>query len=124
MFSRCDVRIALAAGAAAALVLLAGCATPQAGPAPPPAQPAAAAPVTSAPALSLDIPIATLAADPRAKAVLERDLPGLLERPEYPMFSTLSLNTLAGLSNGKISSSTLAKLQSDLRNAGTTAPTP
>ena len=64
--------------------------------------------------LSIDTPIVQVAADPAGRAILERDLPGLLERPEYAMFKTMSLKKLAGLSGGKLTDTKLAKVQSDL----------
>ncbi len=66
-------------------------------------------------ALSINTPISTIAASPAGKAVLEHDLPGLLERPEYGMFKNMSVKSLAGLSNGKITPATLNQVQRDLQ---------
>ncbi|MGC1304669.1 MAG: hypothetical protein WA840_20045 [Caulobacteraceae bacterium] len=80
------------------------------------APPAAKSTARSAKGFSIDTPIATIAADPAGKAVLQRDLPGLLERPEYGLFKTMSLKSLAPLSNGKITAATLTQVQRDLQN--------
>ena len=68
--------------------------------------------------LSINMPIGAVAADPAGKAVLQHDLPGLLERPEYAMFKTMSLKALAPLSNGKITAAKLAQVQRDLAGVG------
>jgi hypothetical protein len=103
------IRTALAAAAGLAL---AGCATVSHGPAP---SPAPGAPAASARGLSVDTPIAVIAADPAGKAVLEHDLPGLLERPEYGLFKSMSLKALVPLSNGEITPAKLAEVQRDLQ---------
>jgi hypothetical protein len=86
----------------------------------PPAGPHAAA----AKALSINTPVSAIAANPAGKAVLEHDLPGLLERPEYNIFKNMSVKSLAGLSNGKITPQALDQVQHDLQTipAGDAAP--
>ncbi len=64
--------------------------------------------------LSIEMPIAKIAAKPAGKAVLDQDIPGLCERPEFAMFKGMSLKKLAGLSGGRISHATLNQIQSDL----------
>jgi hypothetical protein len=64
--------------------------------------------------LSIDMSISSIAAAPAGKAVLEHDLPGLCERPEFGMFKGMSLKTLAGMSGGKISTAKLNQVQADL----------
>ncbi|MCU6453653.1 hypothetical protein LPN01_06150 [Sphingomonas sp. A2-49] len=80
--------------------------------------PAAQAPVPVAPAaatgFSLDTPIATLIADPRAKAVLDRDVPGLSSDENLPKFEGLSLRKLAPLSGGQMTATLLAQVERDL----------
>ena len=76
--------------------------------------------------LSVDTPIAVIAASPQGKAALEHELPGLCERPEYVMFRTMSPAKLALLSNGRISRAKLIQLQAHLTkvNVVTTAEPP
>ena len=87
-----------------------------------PAEPAApVAPVAAAtPAApvaggySLDTPIADLIAEPRAKAILDRDVPGMSDDPNLPKFQALSLRKLAPLSGGQMTPALLAKIAADL----------
>ena len=64
--------------------------------------------------LSVKTPIAVIASNPKGRAALDRDLPGLCERPEFMMFKSMSPAKLAVLSHGRISDADLDKLQSDL----------
>ncbi len=64
--------------------------------------------------LSVNTPIGVIASSPQGRAVLERRLPGLCERPEYMMFKSMSLAKLALLSHGRISTGKLDQLQADL----------
>ena len=64
--------------------------------------------------LSIEAPIGSIAARPDGRAVLDRDLPGLCERPEFGMFKSLSLKSLASMSHGRITRSKLHQLQDDL----------
>jgi hypothetical protein len=90
--------------AAAAMLLMAGCATLQPKPpAPPPRV-----------MLSLDTPVGTIAAAPGGKALLDKDLPGLTTHPDWPMFKAMSLNQLQPLSKGKLTKKRLDKVQTDL----------
>ena len=75
----------------AAALLAAAPAFAQTTPAPAPATPAAA----PAGALTLDTPVETLVANPRAKAVLDQNLPGMTTHAQYEMFKGMSLNKLA-----------------------------
>lgn len=74
--------------------------------------------------LSLDTPIADLIADPRAKAILDRDLPGLSEDENLATIKTLSLRKLAPLSGGQMTAALLDKVGTDLAaiDAGATPP--
>ncbi|WBO60656.1 hypothetical protein GT370_07780 [Acidocella sp. MX-AZ03] len=63
---------------------------------------------------SLQTPIDQIAADPRGKAVLERDLPGMMASPHYQMFNSMSLSDLAPLSGGRLTPEKLKKVQDDL----------
>ena len=64
--------------------------------------------------LDLNTPVSRLCANPRAKAVLDTDLPGLTARPEFPFFKSMSLNTLKKMSRGQMSDADLAKVQAEL----------
>jgi hypothetical protein len=75
--------------------------------------PQAEAPAAAGP-LSIDMPIGSIAEKPYGRAVLEKDLPGLCERPEFVMFKGMSLKALAGMSGGRISTAKLNQLQADL----------
>ena len=90
------------------------------------------APLTSAPqaveshgkSLSVNTPIAVIASNPQGRAVLDQDLPGLCERPEYSMFKSMSLARLAGLSRGRITRAKLNVIESDLGQASLAAVQP
>lgn len=75
-------------------------------------------------AFSLDTPIADLIADPKAKAILDRDLPGLSDDENLPKFKALSLRKLAPLSGGQMTPALLAKVGGDLAALGGNAPPP
>ncbi len=77
------------------------------------AAPAAAA-ATSA-GLSLDTPIAEIAAAPAGKAVLDTQLPGLLTHPAYETFKAFSLKALQPYSNGLITDERLAAVEAGLK---------
>ena len=90
----------------AALALAPATAVAQSAPAP--------APVTPAAKFNLDTPIQDLVADAAAKAVLEKDLPGLIGLPQYEMFKALSLKQVQAYSDGKLTDEMLAKTATDL----------
>src|SRR5262249_470442 len=56
-----------------------------------------------------------LGADKETASVLRKDIPGLLEDKHYPVFKSMSLRVIASLSNGELSSQTLAQTEADLR---------
>lgn len=95
-------------------VALSGCATPGGGQS---AEGPATTEVASAP-LTLDTPISDVCADPRGRAALDRNLPGLRKNPNYFLFQGFSLRQLASMSGGRI---TQAKLES-VRQEFATAP--
>ncbi|MFM7347890.1 MAG: hypothetical protein ACKO01_00190 [Erythrobacter sp.] len=80
------------------------------------AQDAPAAPAAPATAslFSTDTPIEALVADARAKAVLDKYLPGIDQVPQYDMFKAMSLKAIAPFSQGMISDEMLAKIKADL----------
>lgn len=81
---------------------------------------AAGPPVAQGPAketglvFSLDTPINRIAADPRGKAVLDRDLPAMMASPSYLLFSGMSLSQLAPLSGGHLTPAKLKRVKEDL----------
>ena len=85
--------------------------------------PLAGAPVDIAPVertLSVKTSIAVIASSPQGRTVLEHDLPGLCERPEFMMFKSMSPAKLAALSRGRISETDLNRLQNDLMKVSLT----
>lgn len=62
-----------------------------------------------------DTPLETLAADPAAVAILNKDLPGLLSDAQYPVFKTMSLKTLQAASGGDLSKDDVNKTVADLQ---------
>ena len=71
----------------------------------------APAPATT---FSIDTPVEVLVADARAKAVLDKYLPGIDQHPAYDQFRALSLRTLAPFSQGMITEEMLTKIDADL----------
>ncbi len=76
--------------------------------------PAPAAAPASAAKYTLDTPIETIVADPKGKAVLDADLPGVTTHEMYEMFKGMTLNQLAPMSQGKITPEGLTKVAADL----------
>lgn len=74
--------------------------------------PAAEAPTSQA--LGIDTPIEALVAIPKAKAVLDADIPGLTDHAMYQQFKRENLRTLAPKFGGAISDKDLVKVQTDL----------
>ena len=89
-------------------------------------QPPAPEPVAADPAapLTLDTPIAALIADPRGKAVLDRDLPGLSTDENLDKFSAKSLREFQPLTGGQLTNAMLAKVAFDLANPGAPSRAP
>ena len=93
------------AAAAALSVLIAAPALAQA--------PAAAAPAAAA--LSVEsTPIETIAANPAAKAVLDKDIPGLTTHEAYDQFKSMTLSQVAPMSQGALTDDMLKTVQADL----------
>jgi hypothetical protein len=81
----------------------------------PAATPAAAPASAAAGALSVETtPIETLVANPAAKAVLEKDLPGLTTHEAYDQFKAMTLSQVAPMSQGAITDEALKTVQADL----------
>ena len=81
--------------------------TPAAAPPPPAAAPAGALSVETT-------PIETLVANPAAKAVLDKDLPGLTTHEAYDQFKSMTLSQVAPMSQGAITDDLLKTVQADL----------
>jgi hypothetical protein len=62
------------------------------------------------PSYSQDTPIETLASDPAAAAILNKDLPGLLTDAQYPIFKAIQQ-----ASGGDLSAEDVNKTVADLR---------
>lgn len=65
-------------------------------------------------AFSITTPIDRIAADQRGKAVLDRDVPGVMSNSHYELYSCMSLSQLASLSGGKLSQDKLSHVNQDL----------
>lgn len=73
-----------------------------------------AATATTAAAFTIDMPIETLMADERAKAVIATHLPGIDQHPAYAQFKAMSLKAVQPFSQGMITDDLLAKIAADL----------
>ena len=102
----------------AALLLIPAAASAQTNPAPAATAPTPPAPAPAAPAeaakFTLDTPIQDIVADAAGKAVLEKNLPGLIGLPQYEMFKAIGLKQLQAYSDGKLTDEMLAKTATDL----------
>lgn len=87
---------------------------PAAVPEPEAAVPAPAAAVGGTTSFTLDTPIDRLIADPRARAVLDRNLPGLSGDENLPKFRALSLRQFQPLTGGQLTGALLSKVEADL----------
>ncbi|WP_298470717.1 hypothetical protein [uncultured Erythrobacter sp.] len=63
---------------------------------------------------TIDTPIEKLVADAKAKAVLEKHLPGIDQHPAYGEFKTMSLKAIQPFSQGAITPELLEKIAADL----------
>src|ERR1700692_1370177 len=110
------LRYGVMAFAALSPALLLGCSAQK------PTAEAATKNLTATPALtlSLDTPVEHIAADPRGKAILNRDVPGLLASPSYFMFENMSLSQIAAVSGGRITKAELDLVQADLSQLSAT----
>jgi hypothetical protein len=72
------------------------------------------APPKSAKSFTINTPVDRIAADPNGKAILDRDVPGLMASKEYPLFDDMSLSQIAIMSGGRISKDKLTLVQTDL----------
>jgi hypothetical protein len=65
---------------------------------------------------TLETPLKIIAADPAAAAVVDKDVPGLLSDPHYPMIEGMGLRDIAALSGGELNPQMLAQAEADLRS--------
>jgi hypothetical protein len=79
-----------------------------------PAAPAESAKPAAAAKFTLDTPIGELLANEAAKAVLDKELPGLTQLPQLEMIKGLSLKQLQPYSDGKLTDELLAKTETSL----------
>jgi len=63
---------------------------------------------------NLDTPIGELLANEAAKAVLDKELPGLTQLPQLEMIKGLGLKQLQPYSDGKLTDELLAKTEASL----------
>jgi hypothetical protein len=82
----------------------------------------AQAPAPKQPSFTLDTPVDRIAADARGKAVLERDLPGLMSSRSYALFDDMSLSQIATLSSGRLTQTKLDRVQADLSQISDPVP--
>ncbi|MEN2785894.1 hypothetical protein ACFOKI_10190 [Sphingomonas qilianensis] len=76
--------------------------------------PAPAASIAASSKFSLDTPLTTIIADPVAKAVLDKNIPGVSTHPMFEQFKGMSLNQVAPMAGGAITPEMLAKASADL----------
>ncbi|CAN5455058.1 hypothetical protein BH10PSE5_BH10PSE5_26290 [soil metagenome] len=73
--------------------------------------------LAQAPAATLSVeatPIETLVANPAAKAVLDKDIPGMTTHEAYDQFKSMTLTQVAPMSQGAITDDMLKTVQADL----------
>ena len=78
---------------------------------------AAAPALAQAPAAAFTVdatPIETMVADPAAKAILDKDVPGMTAHPAYDQFKAMTLKQLQPLSQGVITDAILVQVAADL----------
>lgn len=66
-------------------------------------------------AYSADTPLATLVADPVAKAVIDKTLPNLAKHPAFEQFKAMSLRQLQPYASGAISDEAVSKIDGELK---------
>ncbi len=83
--------------------------------------PAQTAPTTPAPAPTaaparptIDSSIETIAADPKGKAVLDAQFPGMLAHESYPQFKGMTLKAVQPYSGGLITDEKIATVAAEL----------
>ena len=77
----------------------------------------APAPVAAPAMLTIDSPIEALVADPKAKAVVDANFPGMTAHPAYEQFKGMTLKQLQPLSQGVITDEAVKKAEAELAAA-------
>ncbi len=113
------LRYSVIAFAALGPALLVGCGAQK----PPAATASSSLAAVPGPTFSLDTPVEHIAADPRGKAILNHDVPGLMASPSYLLFDDMSLSQIATVSGGRLTKAKLDVVQADLSQLATTEKT-
>jgi hypothetical protein len=71
---------------------------------------------------SLNTPLEKIAADRSGKAILIRDIPGLMTSSNYELVDDMSLSQIATVSGGQISAAKLNLVQNDLAKLSQSKP--
>ena len=74
----------------------------------------APAPAPAAAKLTIDSSIEAIAADPKGKAILDAQFPGMLAHESYPMFKGMSLKQVQPYAQGRITDEQVAKVAAEL----------
>ena len=74
----------------------------------------APAPAPAAAKLTIDSSIETIAANPKGKAILDAQFPGMLAHESYPMFKAMSLKQVQPYAQGRITDEQVAKVAAEL----------
>ena len=77
----------------------------------------APAPAAATAMLTIDSPIEALVADPKAKAVVDANFPGMTAHPAYEQFKGMSVKQLQPLSQGVITDEAVKKAEAELAAA-------
>jgi hypothetical protein len=78
------------------------------------AEPVATPTTTAAAKFNVDMPIEAIAADPKAKAVLDAVFPGMTTHAMYEQFKGMSLKALQPMASDQITDAGIAKLSAEL----------
>ena len=71
-------------------------------------------PAPAAAKLTIDSSIEAIAANPKGKAILDAQFPGMLAHESYPMFKGMSLKQVQPYAQGRITDEQVAKVAAEL----------
>jgi hypothetical protein len=74
----------------------------------------APAPASATAKLTIDSSIESIAANPKGKAILDAQFPGMLAHESYPMFKGMSLKQVQPYAQGKVTDEQVAKVAAEL----------
>ncbi|KQM28904.1 MULTISPECIES: hypothetical protein [unclassified Sphingomonas] len=74
----------------------------------------APAPASATAKLTIDSSIEAIAANPKGKAILDAQFPGMLAHESYPMFKGMSLKQVQPYAQGKVTDEQVAKVAAEL----------